>query len=170
VKRKIRTLKDALANETQQIPWIVKDLLLKDTATLVSAYPHSMKSLSLVSACMDAVAKKQVWGHFAAPTVEKSLFIETEDPEWLVEARIRGFAKGLEIKDDLPGFLYSCVGVFDLVQKKEQIICLLELNSRYYTHHGTHPALDCVVDDYLAKLSEFTNGNAHTDIFSNCNP
>jgi hypothetical protein len=123
---KIRTLKDALKNESQGPPWVIKDLLLKDTATLVSAHPHSMKSLSLLCACMEAVAKKPIWGHFAAPLVKKSLFIETEDPEWLVEARIRGFAKGFGIEDDLPGFFYGCVGSFNLVESKERIIDLLE--------------------------------------------
>src|SRR5258708_38133193 len=98
---KVRTLKDALANKPSSPPWVIQDLLLRDSATLVSAHPHSMKSLSLLCACMEAVAKKQVWGHFDASPVTKSLFIETEDPEWMVEARIRGLAEGLETSEDL---------------------------------------------------------------------
>lgn len=123
---KIKTVKDALNNSSQEPPWVIQDLLLKDTATLVSAHPHSMKSLSLLCACMQAVATKQVWGRFGAPSVTKSLFIETEDPEWLVEARIRGFSEGLEIKNDLPGFFYSCVGPFNLVEMKPNLVELLE--------------------------------------------
>jgi hypothetical protein len=123
---KVRTLKDALESKSSAPPWVIQDLLLKDSATLISAHPHSMKSLSLLCACMEAVASKQVWGHFAAPAVERALFIETEDPEWMVESRIRGLAKGLRIGDELPGFFFSCVGAFDLVESKPQITALLE--------------------------------------------
>jgi hypothetical protein len=123
---KVRTLKDALESKSSAPPWIIQDLLLRDSATLISAHPHSMKSLSLLCACIEAVANKQVWGHFPAPTVERSLFIETEDPEWMVESRIRGLAKGLAIEGELPGFFYSCTGAFDLVATKHQIIELLE--------------------------------------------
>jgi hypothetical protein len=122
----VRTLEDALKDTSEGPPWVIKDLLLKDTATLVSAHPHSMKSLSLLCACIEAVAKKQVWGHFAAPSVTRALFIETEDPEWMVASRVRGFARGFDLHDNLPGFFYACVGAFDLVGAKDQIIQLLK--------------------------------------------
>jgi RecA-family ATPase len=124
----VRTLGDVFANPATAPPWVIKDLLLKDSATLVSAHPHSMKSLSLLSACMEAVATKQVWKHFPAPNVTRSLFIETEDPQWMVEDRIRGLARGLGLDRDLPGFLYSCVHAFDLVQKQDEIFRLLALH------------------------------------------
>src|SRR5262249_44740442 len=63
---------------------------------------------------------------FPAPTVRRALFIETEDPLWLVEARMRGLAQGLGIENDLPGFSYACPGAFDLVKKKQKIVELLE--------------------------------------------
>ena len=69
------------------------------------------------------LAKQQVWGHFAA-SVQRSLFIETEDPPWIVEARIRGLARGLGI-EELPGFYYACVGPFDLVEAREELTKLL---------------------------------------------
>ncbi len=42
----ILDLGDALAGRENKPPWIIKDLLLADTATQVSAHPHSMKSLA----------------------------------------------------------------------------------------------------------------------------
>jgi len=108
-------------------PWVVEGLVLAESGTIVSAHPHSMKSLSWLFACMEAVAKKKVFGHFPAPGVGGTLFIETEDPYWLVEARIRGFSKGLGLsgKDALPGFHYVCPGPFDLVELKKGLGNLL---------------------------------------------
>lgn len=124
---RIRGLKDALAAENQQPPWVIKDILLAKSATIVSAQPHAMKSLSLLAACMEAVATDKVWGHFEACDVDSALFIETEDPQWLVEARIRGLAKGLGLseKDDLRGFNYACTGPFDILQEKGRIVELI---------------------------------------------
>jgi hypothetical protein len=90
----VRTFSDAKRSEGSRPPWVIDDLLLAQTATLVSAQPHAMKSLSWLAACIEAVGFHKVWGHFGAADVERALFIETEDPPWLVEARIRGFAKG----------------------------------------------------------------------------
>jgi AAA domain len=82
-----------------------------------------MKSLSWLSACLEAVHKKKVWGQFAA-NVDSVLFLETEDPAWMVESRVRGLAKGLGIgeKDEVPGFHYACVGPFDFLNNKENRI------------------------------------------------
>jgi hypothetical protein len=87
-----------------------------------------MKSLSLLSGCLEAVAKKTVWGHFKAPNVDSVLFLETEDPAWMVESRIRGLAKGLGIgeKEEVPGFHYACVGPFDFLGKDNHIEELIE--------------------------------------------
>src|SRR5690242_16259925 len=70
----------AMAGEGEKLPWVIENLLLADSATLISAHLHSMKSLAWLAACMEAAAKQKVWGHFDAPLVKKSLFIETEDP------------------------------------------------------------------------------------------
>jgi hypothetical protein len=119
----VKTFGDALAGSSSRPPWIIEDLLLHDTATVVSAQPHAMKSLSLLYACLESVAKGKVWNHFNAKDVKSTLFIETEDPAWLVEARIRGFAEGLNLKSPsaADGFGYLCVGPFDLMKEEQRI-------------------------------------------------
>src|SRR5579871_1870687 len=113
---KIGDLSDALLGEIDKPPWVIQDLLLKQSATQVSAQPHSVKSLSWLAACIEAVATKQVWGHFDARQVNGSLFLESEDSKWVVEDRIRGIATGLGLKrvEDAPGFHYVRTGPFDL--------------------------------------------------------
>jgi hypothetical protein len=113
----ILTLGDALAGCHSKPPWIIKDLLLAETATQVSAHPHSMKSLAWLSAAIEAPAKQTVWGHFDASAVHRTLFIESEDSRWMVEERIRGIAKGLGLRTakDAPGFHYLRSGPFALV-------------------------------------------------------
>lgn len=87
------------------------------------AHPHSMKSLSWLAATIEAVAKNKVWGHFDAPGVNSSLFIESEDPNWLLEERICGIAKGmgLKAKEDAQGFHYLRTGPFDLVKLERSL-------------------------------------------------
>jgi hypothetical protein len=111
-------LADALAGSGQRPPWIIENLLLAQSATQVSAHPHSMKSLAWLAACIESVAKHTVWNHFDASAVRRSLFIESEDSKWLVEQRIREIAKGMELTgaEDAPGFNYLRTGPFDLVQ------------------------------------------------------
>jgi len=118
-----RGFQDAMKGSREKPPWVIEDLLLAESATLVSAQPHAMKSLSLLGACLEATAKGKVWGHFDAPNIDSVLFLETEDPEWMVEARIRGLAKGLGIgeKDGVPGFHYACVGPFDFLGDENRI-------------------------------------------------
>lgn len=117
-----RGFQDAMKGSHGRPPWIIEDLLLAESATLVSAQPHAMKSLSLLSACLEAVTKKRVWGHFKA-NVKSVLFLETEDPAWMVESRIRGLAKGLDIdaEDPVSGFHYACVGPFDFLGTENRI-------------------------------------------------
>jgi hypothetical protein len=119
----IRGLQDAIATKNQELPWVVNSILLAESATLVSAQPHAMKSLSLLAGSMEAVATGKFWGHFDAPDVDSTLFIETEDPQWLVEARIRGLAKGLGLsdKEKLPGFHYACTGPFDILAERGRL-------------------------------------------------
>lgn len=119
----VKGFEDAMKGSAQRPPEVIQSLVLKQSPTLVSSLPRGLKSLSWLQACIEAPAKKAVWGHFAAPNVENSLFIETEDPPWLVEARIRWIAKGLGLKEDepLPGFHYVCPGPFDLVKEAEEL-------------------------------------------------
>ena len=121
-----RTLADALRGATEEPPWVIKGLLLEESATLVSAQPHSIKSLSWLAGAMQAVAQEKVWGHFEAPNVECALFVETEDPLWMVEARIRGLANGLGLQNsELRGFRYLRPGPFDLVAEEGTLRTLI---------------------------------------------
>jgi hypothetical protein len=106
---------------------IVQELVLEQSPTIVSALPHGMKSFSWLQACIEAAAKQTVWGHFGAPNVNRTLFVETEDPPWLVEARIRWIAKGIGLGETelVPGFRYFCPGAFDLVKQMRELIELL---------------------------------------------
>src|SRR5205809_1905524 len=52
-KWEVRTLADALNIREEQPPWIIEDILLEQSATLVSAQPKAMKSLSLLYACLE---------------------------------------------------------------------------------------------------------------------
>jgi len=85
-----------------------------------------MKSLSWLNAALEAVSLRTVWRHFDATKVERALYIESEDPEWLVAARIRGIANGLGLPPDeeVPGFHYVCPGPFDLVKEEDSLRCL----------------------------------------------
>jgi hypothetical protein len=117
-----------MKNDQGKPPWVIEDLLMEQSATLVSAHPHSLKSLSFLYACLEAVITGKVWNNFAAPNIKGTLFVETEDPAWLVEARVRGFAKGLGLESDapVPGFHYVCVGPFDLVREEGRIEGLVQ--------------------------------------------
>jgi hypothetical protein len=78
-------------------------------------------------ACMEAPAKKKVWNHFAAPNVQRALFLESEDSGWMIKRRIREFAKGLGLQPGkIPGFRYSRIGPIDLVKSEKQISQALE--------------------------------------------
>lgn len=120
---KICDLGDALEGSGQKPPWVIEDLLLAETATQVSAHPHSMKSLAWLAAAIESVATHKVWGHFDASAVESSLFIESEDAQWLVEGRIRGIARGLGLEgiEDAAGFRYLRTGPFDFVEFEHKL-------------------------------------------------
>lgn len=123
----VRDLSDAMAGTGQKPPWVIEDLVLSESATQVSAHPHSMKSLAWLAACLESVAVHKVWGRFDASRVNSSLFIETEDPTWVLEERVRGLAKGLGLKgvEDAPGFRYLRSGPFDLVSMESQLTQIL---------------------------------------------
>lgn len=123
----IRGLQDAF-KDAESPPWVIKDLVMSGTVTLVSAHPHGMKSLSWLAASMEGVHTGKVFGRFEAPTLKNVMFIETEDPEWLVKKRIQGLAKGLKLPEGakLPGFHYTCPGPFELIKQLEQLERLIE--------------------------------------------
>lgn len=119
----LRTYLDAQQCKITEPPWRVKGLVVEGGATQVSAHPHGMKSLSWLNAALEAVALHAVWRHFDASKVTRALFIESEDPEWMVAARIQGIAKGLGLAPDepIPGFQFVCPGPFDFVAAEEEL-------------------------------------------------
>jgi len=126
VEWNVYTYLDAQQSQITRPPWKIQDLVVEGGATEVSAHPHGMKSLSWLNAALESVTRHSVWRHFDASNVESVLYIESEDPQWLVEARIRGIAKGLGLDPsmDHPGFHYLCPGPFDLVKEEESLRCL----------------------------------------------
>jgi hypothetical protein len=120
---KVRTYLEAQQNPTTEAPWRIKGLVVDGSATQISAHPHGMKSLSWLNAALESVTLHTVWRQFDAIRVESVLYIESEDPEWLVAARIRGIAKGLGLAPDkeVPGFHFACPGPFDLVKEEDGI-------------------------------------------------
>lgn len=126
-----RSYLDAQKSKITEPPWKVKGLVVEGGATQVSAHPHGMKSLSWLNAALEAVARHTVWQHFEAVNVRRALFIESEDPEWMVAARIQGIAKGLGLApdQDVPGFHYFCPGPFDLVKEERG------LSELFQKHH-----------------------------------
>jgi hypothetical protein len=126
-KWEVHGLRDAF-KDADSPPWAIKDLVMSGTLTLVSAHQHGMKSLSWLAACMEGVHTGKVFRHFEAPTLKNVMFIETEDPEWLVKKRIQGLAKGLKLPEGaaLPGFHYTCPGPFELINQQAQLERLIE--------------------------------------------
>jgi hypothetical protein len=128
-----RSLKE-IANRAWEtphsIPWVIKDILAAQSALLCSGQPHATKSIDWLAACIEAAVKHTVWGKFDASAVKRTLFIETEDPEWLVENRVVSLMKGLGLKqtDDLEkyGFFFSATGPFDLVKTEKQLRALID--------------------------------------------
>src|ERR1700739_719426 len=123
----IRNLPDAF-KDAQSPPWVIKDLVMSGTLTLVSAHPHGMKSLSWLAAAMEGVHTGKVFNHFEAPNLKNVMFIETEDPEWLVKKRIQGIASGLKLPKgaELPGFHFTCPGPFELIKQETRLEQLIE--------------------------------------------
>ena len=124
----LRSYLDAQQCAITEPPWKVKGLVVEGGATQVSAHPHAMKSLSWLNAALEAVALHTVWQHFEACNVQRALFIESEDPEWIVAARIKGLAKGIGLApdEDVPGFHYVCPGPFDLVAAEHELVGLFQ--------------------------------------------
>ena len=124
------SLQDVLSRTPEPPPWVIEELLPADSGLLCSGQPHAMKSLNWLAAAIESVVRHTVWGKFASPKVNRVLFIETEDPRWLVEKRIHGFAKGLGLKrgDDLEkyGFFFACTGPFTLVECETELLALID--------------------------------------------
>jgi len=147
---KPRSLEDILSRTPEPPPWVIEGLLPAESGILCSGQPHAGKSLIFLYAALESVLKHTVWQKFPCPKVNRVLFIETEDPRWLVERRVHGFAKGLGIEpgEDLEkiGFFVSCPGPFKLLDNKEALTDLIkEVNPDWVvlsTLQGLIPGLD----------------------------
>jgi hypothetical protein len=102
-----------------EAPWRVRNLIASGCGTLISAHPHGMKSFTWLQAAIDAPMGNKVWGHFPVTGVSRTLYIETEDPEWLLTQRIQQLARGMSITPadvkDAGCFTLGCLGPFDIV-------------------------------------------------------
>jgi hypothetical protein len=123
VEWNVRSYLDAQQSQLTEPAWKIRGLVVECGATQVSAHPHGMKSLSWLNAALESVTLHTVWRHFDASSVQRVLYIESEDPEWLVVARIKGLAKGLGLaqEEQLPGFHYVCPGPFDVVKEENSL-------------------------------------------------
>jgi hypothetical protein len=127
--RSLKEIANRAWDTPHQIPWIIEGILPAASSLLCSGQPHATKSLDWLSACIEATVKHTVWGKFDASKVRRALYIETEDPDWMVENRIVGLMKGFGLvpTDALEkyGFYFSATGPFDLVGKEQQIRSLI---------------------------------------------
>ncbi len=125
------TLRDALSQKIESIPYIVEDLVVEGGLTGVSAHPHALKSASWLLACLEAAAGRNVWAHFQVSGPVRTAFIETEDPEWMVIKRIQEFTNGLHLSKEErvlveQNFRYKCLGPFNLIDMKDQLASFLQ--------------------------------------------
>lgn len=123
------SLTDILAKPYTPPPWIIEDLLPKGSGLLVSGLPHAGKSINLLAAALGSVIQHKVWGKFDASNVNRVLYIETEDPAWMIEDRVRGLAIGFGMNPgqgvEKYGFGLACTGPFDLVRSHGQLEALI---------------------------------------------
>lgn len=123
----LSTLAEILQKPIVKPKWIIEDLLLEQSATLVSGLPHACKSLNWLYAALESVTTRKVWGHFACPGVNKVLYVETEDPQILVESRVQQFAMGLPMLTGSPGsFILASTGPFTLTESEMRLNALID--------------------------------------------
>jgi hypothetical protein len=125
---KVSSLQEIVNGQLIEPRWIIEDLLLEQSGTLVSGLPHAGKSLNLLSAAIESVTTHKVWNRFDSSSVKRVLYIETEDPEVVVRKRIRGLVKGLQLDPKtLPeGFHLAVTGPFDITAMETQLNALID--------------------------------------------
>jgi len=111
--------------EQTEPPWRIKGLAAAGCGTQVSSQPHGMKSYSWLQAMIEASLGLPIWSHFEPCGVRNTLFMETEDPQWMVVQRTKMIATGLGIEygeaTDRCQFTMGHLGPFDLVQCRDQM-------------------------------------------------
>jgi hypothetical protein len=122
---KFKTLKEILENPPPASPpWKIRGMMADGCGTMISSHPHGMKSYTWLQAMIEASLSIPVWGHFPSERVKRSLFLETEDPEWMVGQRVHRLAKGMGIKvEDCENcdFVMGNLGPFDLVKCRDHM-------------------------------------------------
>lgn len=123
---KFKTLEEILSNPPEPMPpWVFHGLVSQGNGTLVSSQPHGMKSYTWLQAAIEGALGKPIWGHFPVAGAKRTLFLETEDPGWLVEQRVTSIANGLSITADdardAGCFTLGMLGPFDLVAAEREI-------------------------------------------------
>lgn len=128
---KFKTLTEILENPPEPMPpWVFHGLVSQGNGTLVSSQPHGMKSYTWLQASMEGALGKPIWGHFPVSRCHKTLYLETEDPGWMVEQRVTAIANGLGITADdardAGCFTLGMLGPFDLVKAEREIRARLD--------------------------------------------
>jgi AAA domain-containing protein len=128
---KFKSLSDILDNPPDPIPpWVFHGLVSKGSGTLVSSQPHGMKSYTWLQAAIEGALGMNIWGHFPVSKCQRTLFLETEDPGWMVEQRVTSIANGLGITSadakDAGCFTLGMLGPFDLIKAGEKMQKVLE--------------------------------------------
>jgi len=120
----IGSLAEAIASRMEKPAEVIGGgILLQASANLTSGQPHAMKSYAWLAAAIEAATRQTVWGSLPALDVKRTIYIEIEDPKWMVEKRVKKISKGLgltaqEIRNS--GFEYMAVPPFNLKNPQEE--------------------------------------------------
>jgi len=127
---KVQGIEEMLTKAEEPWKYVIDEVLLDQSALMQSGKPHSMKSLGWLASCLGTAIDQKVWNRYPT-TVNRALFIETEDPEQVVAKRVQQLAKGYGLlkntnPDGIPqwqlakklpsGFRFIRPGPFDLVK------------------------------------------------------
>jgi RecA-family ATPase len=113
------TLGGILSRPPQEPKALVKRFFYEQSGSLLSAHPHSLKSLAGLQMMIEAPMRSTVFQHFEVSKVKRTLYIETEDPPVLVHNRVHQLCKGMGItpmEAKECGFDLRLPGAFDLVK------------------------------------------------------
>jgi hypothetical protein len=124
---KVRDISWALQNDGKPFPWAIEGLTVRTSASVTSGLPHGMKSFNWLAGCMELAYQQTLWGKFRAPAIQRTLFIESEDSELVLNARICGLLRGFGIRNlaEIPNFHYLRTGPFDLVAAQKDLKSLI---------------------------------------------
>lgn len=128
---KFTTIQEILTNPPDPTPpWVFHSLVSEGSGTLVSSQPHGMKSYTWLQAAIEGALGRPIWGHFPVVKCRRTLFLETEDPSWLINQRVISIANGLGITagdvKDAGCCVIGALGPFDLTAAEKEIRGVLD--------------------------------------------